>query len=438
MNLRVTGIHIQNFRSIRDMRIKPAELAVLVGRNDVGKSNVLRALNLFFTGYTSPQLPLDFDNDHNVFHEPNRRAKDFRVTLEISLPDSYRENNGDFVVWEKRWRRESPQPTYESCSGRRVRETRQHTTVADAVEIPHRSRVRGLLRNINYVYVPAIKDTEYFGELRARIYGVLAEAAAKTFHDSSQAFEHSISEHLRDLTEDIRNTLGFESRMALPRDLSHVFESLDFLSADTDISLESRGDGIKARHIPMILKFMADKLHSMQGPGSTPHTFIWGYEEPENSLELASCVELADQLQGYAQNGIAQIFLTTHSPVFYNLSGFTGGVENNISRHHIALDRTQDGSLELTNPSNLDERMGTMTAFAPMVQALETEIRSREAAKRAAEELAAKGRRKLFVEARQTSWYSKKPFVYSRQIVPQKSMSKQNTTVADGTMCLTC
>lgn len=398
MSLRITSIYIQNFRSIRDLTIKPAELAILVGRNDVGKSNVLRALNLFFTGFTSPETPLDFDNDHNVFDEPNRKAKEVRITLEISLPDSYRETSGDFIVWEKRWRRESDQPIHEAYTGRRNRETRRHTTVADTVKIPPRSRVHGLLRNINYVYVPAIKDTEYFGELRAKIYEVVAKAAAKTFHDSSQAFEHSISDHLRDLTDEIRNSLGFESRLALPRDLSHVFESLDFLSSDTDISLESRGDGIKARHIPMILKFMADKMHSLDGRGTVPHTFIWGYEEPENSLELVSCVELADQLRAYAQGGNAQIFVTTHSPVFYNQGSRMEGDDNTVSRHHVILDHTNQGSQELISPSSLDERMGTMIAYAPLIRELEGQIRSRETARREAEELAANRRPKLFVE----------------------------------------
>ena len=41
-------IEIKNFRSIRNLSISPAEFSVFVGKNDCGKSNILRALNLFF------------------------------------------------------------------------------------------------------------------------------------------------------------------------------------------------------------------------------------------------------------------------------------------------------------------------------------------------------------------------------------------------------
>ena len=332
--MQITKIEIQNFRSVNDLTITPSKLSILVGRNDTGKSNVLRALNLFFNGQTNPEEPLNFNVDHNAFNIPNRQAKEICVKLEISLPNGYRETNGDFVVWEKRWRQDQLEPMLDRYEGRRLRRGRRGTTIADPVEIPVRSRLRPLLRNINYVYVPAIKDTRYFAELRAKIYNTVAETAAQTFHESSQEFERSISEHLSDLTDDISKTLGFVSRLALPRDLRHVFESLDFLSSGTDISLDVRGDGIKARHIPMILRFMAEKKRSLQVRGAVPHIFIWGYEEPENNLELASCIELADQFREYIDGDISQIFLTTHSPVFYNLRN---GKEENQNKIHVII-----------------------------------------------------------------------------------------------------
>ena len=174
----------------------------------------------------------------------------------------------------------------------------------DTVDISDKSNVHGLLRNINFVYVPAIKDLEYFSELRASIYSVISEIADREFRGSSQNFEQAISVQMTDLTDQITKSLGFKSRLALPKDLSHIFESLDFLSDDQNISLNARGDGVKARHIPLILKFMAEKKLSLQVRGAQPHNFIWGYEEPENNLELSSCVELAGQFWDYARNGI--------------------------------------------------------------------------------------------------------------------------------------
>jgi CRISPR-associated exonuclease Cas4 len=46
--MRIKEIHIENFRSIRKLDINCKEFNILVGRNSVGKSNVLLALDVFF------------------------------------------------------------------------------------------------------------------------------------------------------------------------------------------------------------------------------------------------------------------------------------------------------------------------------------------------------------------------------------------------------
>lgn len=43
----ITSIRIKNFRSIKNALIKVKDMNIFVGLNDVGKSNVLKALNLF-------------------------------------------------------------------------------------------------------------------------------------------------------------------------------------------------------------------------------------------------------------------------------------------------------------------------------------------------------------------------------------------------------
>ncbi len=45
--LKIKNIKIKNFRSIVDIDIDTDKLNIFVGLNDAGKSNVLKALNLF-------------------------------------------------------------------------------------------------------------------------------------------------------------------------------------------------------------------------------------------------------------------------------------------------------------------------------------------------------------------------------------------------------
>ena len=398
MTLRITKVEIQNFRSARNLTISPGSLAVLVGKNDSGKSNILRALNLFFNDVTGPGEEIDFELDHNVFNQPNRRAKEISISLDIELPRTYWDTNGNFITWKKRWRSDGLVSGYTDYVGYRRMDRGRHAGQLEEVEIPGRSALHTLLRNINFVYVPAIKDPEYFSELRSSIYHVIAEVADREFRDSSQGFERSISNQLDDLTTEITRSLGLRSRLALPKDLSHVFESLDFLSEGENISLDARGDGVKVRHIPLILKFMADKRRGLQVRGAPPHNFIWAYEEPENNLELASCVELADQLWDFLDHGISQVFLSTHSPVFYNLHRKEIGGDKRISCHHIFRESDEEGTKEDPEIRDLDERMGTMALFSPLMEDLEDRVRHQAEARAAARELARANRRKLFVE----------------------------------------
>jgi AAA15 family ATPase/GTPase len=50
----ISELSIRNFRSIAAADISTNWITTLVGANDAGKSNVLRALNLFFNGETNP------------------------------------------------------------------------------------------------------------------------------------------------------------------------------------------------------------------------------------------------------------------------------------------------------------------------------------------------------------------------------------------------
>ena len=105
MGVKLRKIEIFNFRSIKSISIKVSELSVFVGTNDAGKSNILRALNLFFNDETNPNEELAFLIDHNVHNDPNQRAKEIRVRLEFDIPDAYKKTNGEYIIWEKKWRK---------------------------------------------------------------------------------------------------------------------------------------------------------------------------------------------------------------------------------------------------------------------------------------------------------------------------------------------
>jgi hypothetical protein len=396
MSALIKRVEIQNFRSIRRTIVDLNYLSILVGNNDSGKSNILRALNLFFNAETNPGRALDFEQDNCLSDRPNRRAREILVRVHIELPESYVGTNGQEILWERRWRESGL--VHDDYVGIRITRTRRGAERREEVKLSPRSNVHALLRKIEFVYVPAIRDYEYFARLRGRIHGVISEVTGRTFRVSSEEFERSISEHLGPLTDEISRELGFGTRLALPRDLSHLFERLDFLTGDDSVSLDARGDGVKARHIPIILKFMADQRRSLQNRGAPPISVVWGYEEPENNLELRNAVALADELWQFIRDDVAQMVLTTHSPVFYNLVDRASEDEPYIQTHHVFLESPDRGTEVVSNPADLDERMGTVALLAPQVRTLEERIRKQNEAMRQAEDLVASNQRILFVE----------------------------------------
>ena len=393
----IQNLNIKNFRSINLVEAKVAPLTILCGRNDVGKSNVLRALNLFFNGKTNHNTDFDFLSDYNFNTKPSKnKAREIVISVDISLPRSYHKKNGHFIRWTKCWRKDGLHRGEDNFTGFRLSKTPRGKDKLEKVELSNSSNARKLLRRIEFEYVPAVKGARYFDDLRGRIYKTIAEVATKSIRDTSSAFETSIGEHLKELTSDINTSLGIDTNLALPRDLSHIFERLDFLSGNHAVSLENRGDGIKARHIPLILKFMAEKKSELGGAGSIPSTFIWGYEEPENNLELAGAIALAQEVSNLCKKNVAQVILTTHSPAFYDLAKQI----SEIGLLQAVRKTDQEGTKLLTDSADLDDSLGTLAAIASRLEDARAEATSNERSRAEAKIIAEQKMPVIFVEGK--------------------------------------
>ncbi|WP_296607195.1 AAA family ATPase, partial [Nocardioides sp.] len=84
-------VRIENFRSIRSVTMSDlGDYVPIVGLNSAGKSNVLRALNLFFTGSVDESGdPLDFVADYSS-HAPSGKKKEVAVTVGIRLGPAFK------------------------------------------------------------------------------------------------------------------------------------------------------------------------------------------------------------------------------------------------------------------------------------------------------------------------------------------------------------
>lgn len=352
----ITEISIKNFRSISSAVIKGGRITTFVGSNDAGKSNVLRALNLFFNGDTGHGEVFDFAKDYNLFAKKRaKKAGEIEIKLTFKLPRSYRrEDLPAEVEWKKVWREEGEVDRLSAFS------------YVGGVEIPPRSKVPALIDRVLYTYIPAIKDRDFFADLQGRLYDVLSSVAADPLKDSASNFENQLQIQLNELLHSLEVVFKGKALMKLPENLREIFENLEISSGD--IPLSRRGDGIKIRNIPMILQFIAEKQDQILNRGGVRYTHIWGFEEPENNVEMSAAFSMAQGMfETIAQHENMQLFMTTHSPIFYKMVSPDDGGDTGLSTNFV---ERIDNESHIINKAidEVDVSMGLMPLLAPYLK----------------------------------------------------------------------
>jgi hypothetical protein len=152
------------------------------------------------------------------------------------------------------------------------------------------------------------------------LHDALSEINPTAFNEASTKFVDGLKPQVELLVENITTELGYSSQIGMPSDFKLLFSTLDFSlnKGGAMISLNKRGDGIKAQHIPIILKFIANHYKSITGKAVINPDTIWGFEEPENNMEMGNAFKLSRIFANFS--GDLQIFINTHSPAFYSLA----------------------------------------------------------------------------------------------------------------------
>ena len=323
----IDRVEINYFRSVYSANLnKTSDINVFVGTNDAGKSNLLKALNLFFNNHSELNSEFSFAQDLCRFRAEEARAAKGRATIWIrvtfnnflgwrSLPDKF--------SIKRSWNRYSSNPTDVFPN-----------------DVPN-TTIGRFLSGLAFHYIPAVRSREIFSHYLEGLHDALMEDEQAGVRDSANDLLAVINANTEDMTDRILNGLGLDSKIQVPENLKELFYALDFSTdfSGHEIPLQFRGDGIQARHIPFILDFLA--RHSKKH-------HIWAYEEPENSLEMSKAYELSRQFHDeFSEQN--QIFLSTHSPAFYDLTGA------NVTRWIVQSEEAGPNEQTVTAISNLSE-----------------------------------------------------------------------------------
>lgn len=362
MNI-IEKIEIKHFRSFDGGKDQEKvkidnlkDLNIFSGANDSGKSNVLRALNLFFNNEISPGTKFDKNRDFSKIAsvrfdldiEDRRKAEKKRISAAAKkgieeLPKILRRS--DEVVTVKLFfhnaakQRGLPEKFWVSRTYSQKNSFSGQYIFPDSL---NSSQATQFVKSFKYEYVPAIKDKEYFNHLFEKLQTYLFEKEDKSkgniFSKSSSDFNDLLKRETKEIFDQFQRSSGVDANFHIPSTLVDFFRTLS-VRTENDISLFDRGDGVQARFIPEIL----DQISK-----NSKKNIIWGFEEPENSYEAKNIRKIRDDfIDRYSRD--KQIFITSHTKEFL-------AVKRRLTKQEIRIYNES----ELKTKTSISEEIGRL------------------------------------------------------------------------------
>ena len=316
----IEKIKIHRFRSISDVEIETDELVIFSGINNSGKSNVLKALNLFFKGESNFGKKYDFENDYNkAFTGQARGKRQIKITLHFG-------SQGDAALKYPF----SISRTFEI--GKQESQLEYHSTNYDIQEKLNKKdgntqrQFTTFFNKIEYFYIPAVRDKNFVQSLFLQFEKLIEHDSEKEFSEKIHGLSKVLENKSKNISDDFKKFIGLPTQANLSSKITDILGAVEVnvqsgikvlrrkktgkKLEDVFVNLFSSGDGILMAYLAYFLAHICKKIQNRK--------FIWGFEEPENSLEYSKTQKLAEEFYNNFINN-AQIFITTHSPAFIKL-----------------------------------------------------------------------------------------------------------------------
>lgn len=316
----IEKIEIHRFRSISDAEFPTGDLVIFSGINNSGKSNILKALNLFFNKQSSFEQKYDFDKDYNKAHTGQAGGKRaIKITLFFSGQGNAALMNPFSISKTFEMGKDDPDTDYysenqevqKSIDGKDGNITRQFTR---------------FLNRIQFFYVPAVRDRAFVRSLFLNFEKLIEHNSGDDFKKKMDSLSDVLRENSAEISKDFEKFIGLPTQANLSSKITDILGTVEVnvktgirvprrkkkITELTDVYVDlfSSGDGILMSYLAYFLAHICKKISNKN--------FIWGFEEPENSLEYSKVQKMADDFNNDFRKN-AQIFITTHSPAFVKL-----------------------------------------------------------------------------------------------------------------------
>lgn len=338
--MRITEIRIQNYRTITDLTVKlPLYYTAICGKNDAGKSNIIRILRSAFHNpdrffYGLDEYDLSIKDDFTKWLEKDVAVKDRFIHVDLVIEISQVDDEGLFLFL----------CTYLSLSeelkGAPVLQMTlsQRTTSAEnaaqiglsiggvAYEVLKAQEVYRRLKSATSVLFH--DSTEFFHPFRFRqSAGVFREMTAsdeQKLKDAQANVGKVLNKVAKRNQEDLTEMLGrLKEKYKVGLSVTSTGETevpynITLGTDDGEVVLERWGSGTQNRTRILMTLFKASKIRATPATSEKVVPVIV-IEEPESYLHPSAQAEFGRTLRDLAEEFKIQVIVTTHSPYLLSL-----------------------------------------------------------------------------------------------------------------------
>jgi hypothetical protein len=333
----ITNVEIEGFRSVVHGSLDNlSSFTCLVGPNNSGKSNVLRALNLFMTDEPIPGYELDMGRDFHVDPRKKKR-KQIAITVDFELPRNFGFRKGMERVKRELGRRFTIRRVWRAYPGDYWIEIRKRTP-------NFRTLNEGLfwqfVKLIGFRYIenrtiPSEVLEAESDNFRKLIINRLRRKGVSETDELMNAFGNAAADTIKEANTLVAGDVPSIRRLVLgPPEISTLFGMGGFgaeTQAGAIIDDDALGAGSQAYMMFHLLKLIDTAYSTRFG---WRQGAVWAVEEPESSLhdDLASRLARMFSLWSSDDNLKMQIIASTHSEVIASTadSGYLIELEDGI------------------------------------------------------------------------------------------------------------
>ena len=349
----ISRITIDRFRSIAFAKLENCgHFTALAGLNNSGKSNILRALNAFFSGYTDQGKHLSIEDDYHRQYFKRKKAKKIRVSVVFQLPKqfTFRKDlkavqdylGGNEFEISKEWTRGSIGAEY-------------FLNDNGPLEPNDRGKIDQFLGLISFRYIPnRVLPLDVIRNEHQSLRDVLVRRLARKAKNQADAFEalrdtssvlvKAVAAHVHDACPDVGDV-----RLATPASWQEMVFAFGYklITGDIEVDDVAQGSGVQSLLMLQTLSLIDRDYFQKFG---WKQAAVWALEEPESSLHSSLEATVANYLSELSTDVSSrlQIITTTHSdlvlqysdrPVFIVQSGKEGTKVEDTGTRRAVLER---------------------------------------------------------------------------------------------------